>query len=267
MKRTLTAVAASLAVLSTAPAAFAQAKGGDFGEQGQFMISADRLFQLFAWDNWTRDDLTGGLGGAANKSTVTDNQIFTSLLYGSSPNQIEPFFTVPRAGFDYVIVPNVTIGGDLVMVFTYGGKHTTEQDYSGTGPCGGSTCTSSSDNPGILGFGVAPRGGYILGLNDMFSLWLRGGVSYYLAQSKTTVQNSNPTETITTTVNQFALDLEPQFVMHMIPHVAFTAGLDVDIPITGGISADDNRGGTSRSVSGGSGIAYIGLDLGLVAYF
>ena len=263
MKRTLSAVAASLAVVTIAPGAMAQAKAaGDFGEQGQFIISAGRLFQLFSYDNVTQNDLVpGGLPNNIKSQTTTTNQSTLSLLYGSNGAGIDPFFTVPRVGFDYVIVPNVTIGGDLVAVFSLGGSVKHERDFQD-----GSNMTNSVNSPSFTGFGIAPRGGYVLGLNDMFSLWLRGGFSYYLASSKTTNPlNNNSTET--DSVNQFAIDLEPQIVFHIIPHVGFTAGLYADIPLTGGHSADINNGNTEQSISAWSSIFYLGVDLGMLAYF
>jgi hypothetical protein len=241
----------------------AQAKAtGDFGEQGQFIISADRLFQLFAYDNVTQNDLVpGGLPNTVKSQTTTTNQSNISLLYGGTGSNIEPFFTVPRVGFDYVVVPNVTIGGDIVAVFSLGGSVKHETDFND-----GSNMTNSTNSPSFTGFGIAPRGGYVLGLSDMFSLWLRGGVSYYVASQKTTAGNNNNI-TVTETVNQFAIDLEPQIVFHIIPHVGFTGGIYADIPVTGGHSADYNNGNTQQSISAWSSIFYLGADLGMLAYF
>jgi hypothetical protein len=261
MKRTLTAVGATLAVLTAAPLAKAQAKG-DFGQQGEFIISADRLFQLFAWDNWTRDNLPGPGGGGVKSDTNTDNQTFFSFFYGQSPDpSIDRFFTVPRVGLDYVIVDHVTLGGDLAFMFTAGGQAKNEVDLTN-----GTTMTTSTGRPGWVLFGIEPRGGYILGLSDLFSLWLRGGLSYFIYSQKQTLQ-VNPNETVTTNVNQFALDLEPQLVMTPFQHLGFTAGIDMDIPLTGGLSIDDNRGGVTNSVSGHSSIFYLGVDLGMLVYF
>jgi hypothetical protein len=276
MKRTLTAVAASLAVLSVAPAAFAQAKGGDFGEQGQFIIGADRLLPFFGYNHWSYDLPTVG---NQTKDNVSGSSWNLSLLYGGTPwssdltgigrgggtlggafgNTNLPF-TVPRVGLDYVIVPNVTIGGDLILYFTLGGNTSQEIDQQG-----GQTNTQSTDNPGVFLFGVAPRGGYILGLNDMFSLWLRGGFSYYTWQAQQSV--SNPSATYTASQWEFAVDLEPQIVFHIIPHVAFTGGLTLDIPLAGKYSNSVQSNGTTNSTSNNASLLYFGLNLGMLAYF
>jgi hypothetical protein len=261
MKRTFTAVAASLFALSAAPSAMAQGKG-DFGQQGQFIISADRLFQLFAYDNVSQGDFNPG---NVKSATTTTNTSTLSILYGANRGEInngqyDPFFTVPRVGFDYVIVPNVTIGGDLVAIFSLGGSTKHETDYND-----GTNMTVSTDNPSLVGFGIAPRGGYVLNLNDMLSLWLRGGLSFYTASQKSTQNNGNTH--LTDSVNQLALDLEPQIVFHPVQHVGFTGGIYADIPLAGGHSEDATNNGTTASVSAGSSIFYIGLDLAMLVYF
>jgi hypothetical protein len=260
MKKALTAVAASLVAFSLAPSAMAQPKG-DFGQQGQFIISADRLFQLFAFDNVSQGDLVpGGLGGNVKSASTTSQSTSLSILYGATATQQDPFFTVPRVGFDYVVVPNVTIGGDLVAVFSLGGSQKNEIDFND-----GTNRTTSQDNPSVVGFGIAPRGGYVLNLTDMLSLWLRGGLSFYTVSTKFTSNNGNTHTTDST--NQLALDLEPQIVFHPVPHIGFTGGIYADIPLTGGHSQDTNQGGTSTSVSASSSIFYLGLDVALLVYF
>jgi hypothetical protein len=276
MKRTLTAVLASTAVLTAAPAAMAQAKS-DFGQQGQFILGADRLLSFFGYSHFSYDL---GTGGNLTKNTASYDTSSLGFFYGGTPSStglaggaaggITAYttnlaYTVPRIGLDYVIVPNVTIGGDVVLYFTVGGSSSTEMDYSG-----GTSMTTSNSSPGVTLFGIAPRGGYILGLNDMFSLWLRGGFSFYTWTAKQTVTpaGGNNGTTYTSSQNQPAIDLEPQIVFHVIPHVGFTAGLTLDIPFAGGWSGSQQpSGGTTQTTSGGASILYFGLNLGMLAYF
>lgn len=277
MKRTLTAVGASLVAFTAAPAAMAQAKG-EFGQQGQFIIGADRLLSFLGYSHYSYDLPTGF---NQTKNNVSFSEWSMSFFYGSNPttSNVAVFggpgggagatlgaygtnlaFTVPRVGLDYVVVPNVTVGGDVILYFTLGGNTSTEQDSQG-----GTVTTTSDGNPGITLFGIAPRGGYILGLNDMFSLWLRGGFSFYTWTAKQTINNGNTT--LTAGQNQFALDLEPQIVLTAIPHVGFTAGVTMDIPLVGQWSDSTENNGTTRSDSGGASILYLGLTMGMLAYF
>ncbi len=266
MKRTLTAVGAMTGVLLMTSLAHAQARS-DFGKQGQFIISADRLVPLFMYEHDSID--TSAPGGGT--STTTNTQTSLSLLWGSAVDPVgnDPgFFTVPRAGLDYVVVPNVTVGGDIVIFTTLGGSTT------GSSTTGGQGQSASVDHPSGTIFGIAPRGGYILGLNDMFSLWLRGGFSYYtLSVGKVTSTTTTGGTTVTTTISdafsqhELALDLEPQFVLTPVPHLGFTAGLVADIPISGNRSTDQTQGGTTTTVSQSWSLMNIGLSLGMLGYF
>jgi hypothetical protein len=267
--RRLMAVAASIGVLLTASLAHAQGREA-FGHQGQFIISADRLVPIFSYTHTAQDNYNPGPGNS--KAVAFYNQTSISLLWGSvssTPaasdglNRIpsDTFFTVPRVGFDYVIVPNVTIGGNVVVFFTLGGSNGTDVTANN-----GSTTTTKFDNPGALVFGVAPRGGYILPLTDLFSLWLRGGFSYYVASAKSS-NNANPQSSLSTSANQFALDLDPQFVITPVPHFGFTVGLTADIPLAGGHSAETVTGGTSRTTSAWSSIFFLGVTGGILGYF
>ena len=259
MRRTLTAAGSMLAVLTMAPLAMAQSRT-EFGQQGEFIISADRLVPLLSFEDVSQDVLVpGGLPNNVKSETTTQTATSFSVLYGSPAAPVEQFYSVPRIGFDYVVVPNVTIGGNLIAVFSLGGSSKQETDLTN-----GQTNTSSTNSPTATGFGVAPRAGYILPINNLISLWLRGGFSYFIGSSKQPDGN-NGTET--TSINQFAIDLEPQVVFTPIPHVGFTAGLDVDIPLTGGHGIEDDNGGTSQSISGHSSVVYFGAVLGMLTHF
>jgi hypothetical protein len=262
MVRRLTAVAASMGVLLTASLAHAQAKQR-LGEQGQFIVSADRLVPIFSYTHVSQDAFNVP---PPAKATTFFNQTSISLLWGSSSasplSSNETFFTVPRVGFDYVIVDHVTIGGDLVVFFTLGGSSGVD-----TTAANGTTTTTKNDNPGGLVFGVAPRGGYIWQFTDLFSLWLRGGFSYYVATTKQTVVNGNVTRTTNNSINQLALDLDPQFVITPIPHFGFTVGLTTDIPLAGGHSQEVVTNNQSTTTSAWSGIFFFGVTGGILGYF
>ncbi len=264
--RTLTAVGATLGVLLTAPFASAQANAGAaFGQQGQFIVSADRLFDLFAFSRNSQDLFNANPGD--NKTVQTSTQTSMGILWGSTfPTGSENFYTVPRLGFDYTIVDHVTVGGELVVFFTLGGSTSTEHDHPN-----GSTTTDSADNPGWTVFGIAPRGGYILQLTDLFSLWLRGGFSIYTANSKSTTTLGNTTTTTSNGVQQFAIDLDPQLVITPIHHAGFTVGLTGDIPIGGGHSQEVNftNGTMTTDTKNGaaSSQAFFGVTAGMLVWF
>src|ERR1700737_1748869 len=116
MMRRLTAVAASMGVLLMASLARAQGHDG-FGKQRQFILSADRLVPVFSFTHVSQDQPAGA--GIAKQNTFY-NQTAISLLWGGASAEpigtlpFNTFYSVPRLGFDYVIIPNLTIGGDII---------------------------------------------------------------------------------------------------------------------------------------------------------
>lgn len=257
MVRRLTAVAASVGVVLFASVASAQAKGA-FGEQGEFIFSADRLVPLFAYTNnkVTNDKVN------PNQSTSVSGSSF-SLLYGGNSAGLNlgnvgvgnpTFYTFPRVGFDYTVIRDLTVGGDVFIFFTLGGS---------TQNCGGSTC-QSTDNPGGNAWGIAPRVGYILGMTDLLAFWLRGGISYYHGTSNTDANRCGRTDTNSDDVGVFGLDLDPQLVISPVNHFGFEVGPAIDWGFAG--SASTNRPDTPACGSTTStSVNYTSLNVGVTA--
>lgn len=241
--RTLMATGAALATLASPTLAAAQTRP-EFGDRGQFILSADRLVPLFAWTRSAQDEAVGG-------STVSTQTAFSFFWGSTSPEEL--FFTVPRLGFDYTVIPHLTVGGDLALFFT-AGRDTTNHAADGTVLNPNATALGN-----VVLFGIAPRVGYILRLNDLVSFWLRGGISFY------TETHSEPNNGGHENSNQFALDLEPQLVVTPVPHFGLTASLTGDIPLVGQYSTTPAGGGASTSYS--SSFAFVGITLGMFGYF
>jgi hypothetical protein len=230
------AAAAALGTILVATAANAQDKAGGFGEQGQFIFGADRLFSLFSY---TSNQYTNTQVNPNQSVTITGTSM--SLLWGTNalsgaanapglpaggnPNIYAP----PRLGFDYTIIPHLTIGGELIVFFTLGGSTTTSQGNNSV----------SVGSPGANTFGVAPRAGYIIGINDLLSIWLRAGFSYY--NMNTSLSDAGCTGgssgNDTNNLNVFGIDLDPQLVISPVNHFAFTAGPALDWGFAGGASS------------------------------
>lgn len=217
---------------------------------------------LFSWSRVAQDDLPPLPAGVSNSSTTTTQTSFSFFWGSTGPAAIpEVFYAVPRVGFDYTILPNVTIGGDIGLFFTTGNSSSQETDNTN-----GSSVTTSVDNGGLFVFGIAPRAGYILRLNDMFAFWLRGGLSFY-TETASTAKRADGSYSHDNT-DQFALDLEPQFVFTPVQHFGLTATLDGDIPLAGQHAHTDFGGnGGSAEASASSSVAFFGLTLGMLGYF
>ena len=239
MLRKLAAAGAAIGTLLVATLAQAQDKPGTFGEEGQFIFGADRLFSLF---DYTSNTYTNNNVNPSQSLTITGTSMsffwgtnsiqgasnvggLTAIGGGGNPN----FYTPPRLGFDYTIIPHLTIGGEVIAFFTLGGSSTTQQGAQ----------SQSVNSPSGNTFGIAPRVGYIIGMNDMISFWLRGGLSYYNATVSQTDNNCKGGTTGSDSANlwNFGLDLDPQIVISPIPHFAFMAGPALDWGFVGNASS------------------------------
>ncbi|HEY3818873.1 MAG TPA: hypothetical protein VGL81_16995 [Polyangiaceae bacterium] len=270
MVRRLTAIAAGVGVMLVGSLAHAQSRS-TFGDPGEFIFSADRLFPVLGYSNESTTQ-AGQLPTGISKISTSESSSSLGFFWGGSPGYVVPLggnnatlpnlFTVPRLGFDYTIIPNLTVGGDVVLFFTLGGTQSTETDNNA-----GGKQTVSTNEPKSTIFGLAPRVGYVLHLTDLFHVWLRGGLSVYLAGVKQTVENNNVQVTTSFDAHQWAIDLDPQFVITPVPHFGFTAGLTADIPFGGGYSVNVNQPNSTTSVSAGQSLVFVGMTAGLVGWF
>jgi hypothetical protein len=242
MIRTLTTISALLFVLLASRGAYAQKAG--FGEKGEFILGADRLVPVFSYSQvWQ-----GHLGNAPPNETTTFSQTSFSFFWGSTAPE-DTFFTVPRIGLDYVLAPHFTIGGELVLFVTAGASSSIATNT----PAG--TTTTPNQSTTRTTFGIAPRVGYVLELTNLFSLWLRGGFSFYTEGDSQTLGTNTGSG-----VNQFALDLEPQFVITPLAHVGITLGPTLDLPLFGQRWQDPNQ-------SAYDAVLFFGINAGLLVYF
>ena len=230
MLRRLATLGAAVGALLVASPASAQ-EAAKFGDQGQLIFGADRLFGLFAYtsnsinaqgNNLTVNGTSMGLFGGLN-SVGVGNSATGAYLVGNST-----FYNVPRLGFDYTIIPNLTIGGEAIAWFTLGG--------------GSSLNNAPGQVPGGNVFGIAPRVGYIFNLSDVFAIWPRGGLSYYDANYSLQSVQYNRCNT-TANANLFGLDIDPVVTISPASHFAFQAGPSLDWGFTGGASTSSPLSG------------------------
>ena len=257
MARTLTTISALLFVLLASKGVYA----GDghfepafdpqktaFGEKGEFIIGADRLVPVFSYTQEWEGNLGFPPVGTTSLSTTSSQGAF-SFLWGSG-GPIQPaFFTAPRAGFDYVLIPHLTLGAELVIFATTGASQTLTR----TTAMGSTATAQGAPEQVILGF--APRVGYVLRLTNLFSLWLRGGFSFYSEGDSLSLGTNTGGGT-----NLFALDLEPQFVITPLPHVGIALSPTLDLPLFGQVWHDVNENANFDML-------YFGINASLLVYF
>jgi hypothetical protein len=253
MMRRLTTLGAAIgALLVASPASAQQAGGKAFGDQGEFIFGADRLFSLFAF---TQAQITPNNTNFTTTVTGTSMAFFGGLNANSLGAGNPTFYNIPRLGFDYTIINGLTLGGEAIAWFTLGGSNST-------------TGGPSNPNPGGNLFGIAPRVGYIFNLSDVFAIWPRGGVSYYDANVSTPSQGGRCNDTKNADV--FGIDIDPVLTISPAQHFAFMAGPTLDWGFLGGYSTSEANNPTcnpTTNTSNSYNALNFAINAGLLGWF
>lgn len=259
MKRTLLAFGALGAALLVPATSEAQDAHG-FGSQTQLILSADRLVPVFAWTSAT---VTSTQGNNTIEATQSDSS--TSLLWG---NDGQAFFgprsphTVPRAAFDFVIIPHLTLGGSVAFAFSLGGSTETETRTNNQ------TVTVKNDSPSNTVIALGPRVGYIIPFGDLLAFWPRAGFSFYSLRRTTEQSPDNgAVERDTIKVSAFSLDVDPQLMIIPTEHFFINVGPLINIPLTGSVSSERVRGATTTTVDDDLTLWHFGITAGLGGWF
>ena len=259
MLRVLLRATLTAGVLLTGGTALAQTNastGTSFGEQGEFILGVDRLVPLLAYQS---DKTSSTANGTTSSTSDSRSSIdFLQNPFGVYSGGVGPnLYDMPRIALDYVILPNLTIGGNVILGFSLGGTHETQTSM------GSMTTTKDTSEPSYTLFGIAPRVGYI------FAFWPRAGFSFYSFKSTTPKldMNGNTTETDSTTYTQLALDVEGMFVWTPLPHFGVTGGPILDIPVTGSANSDATIQAMTTSSSASFSSWHLGAGVGMITYF
>jgi hypothetical protein len=216
------------------------------------VISADRLMDVFSYTSTTQKFQNG----PTTVETTTSGPGI-SLLLGRTAR--DNFHSIPRVSGDVVLPTPITIGGSIPFAAGLGGTRETKQTPGGS---------RSVDAPNVTIFGFVPRVGYLLNLSDLFSFWPRAGVGIYSQSSTSKEVNNNGVEVKTTdTTTAFSLDLDPQFVIHPVPHFGFSFGPLINIPLSGKVETETETGPTSNTVKNDLSIFHFGITASLLGWF
>jgi opacity protein-like surface antigen len=213
-----------------------------FGSPG-FIVSADRLLPLLSYQSikTTQDD----------GSSDTQSRLSIALMNNGPFQVFASFYNLPRLGFDWLPVQNLTLGGAAWF-------YTDLQASESVAPAGGSS--KSGDQPKVTYWGVAPRVGYIFPMGDKLSLWPRAGVEYHNVSSSDVGNGSG-------SITQFAFEAEAMLVISPWNHFGFMVGPTVDVPITGEQTTAGNTGGMPTSTRVDSAMFQVGLSAGMLGHF
>jgi hypothetical protein len=263
MLRTTIPAALALACIAAVKPALAQTAVSGFGMPGQFVVSADRMFGLNVW--WAKNEpdptptnpnpvTTKDSGTAINLLWGGDTRVGTGNTPGGTPNA--PVYSMPRVGLDYLIISGLTIGAAVGYLHRGGSRETTLNNV-----------TMSVDTPSVNGLLLYPRVGYIFDFTPLFSVWARGGFTYYWLKSDETTTQGNTIRERKISNDGLALTLDPELVITPIPHFGFTVGPMFDIPMTGGQKNEVTTNGVTVTTNDSAKIFNWGFCAGLLGYF
>ena len=203
-------------------------------------------------------------GLAVTTSTVKSKDADPPITTESTQSQFGLFvsnatsaLSVPRLALDYNVALNVTIGGAFGYAST-SSETTTE--------LGG--VKASGDGPTSTAVLFAPRVGYLT-MSGTVGFWGKVGFSYFSATDKSTSTSSSGSTTITneTTATGFSAAIEPTLMIAPIDHVMLSIGLNLNLPLSGSVTAKQSGGATSSSVEYESKLTSYGATAGLHAWF
>jgi hypothetical protein len=247
MTRTTMLLGAALSALTLAGSASAEEGQGThrFGERG-FIISADRLLPLLSYQSVT----TTPPGGPSETQSRTSIALMNNGPYGV----FDSFYNLPRLGFDWLPIDNLTLGG---AAWFYA-------DLQASDSVSTSGVSKSTDIPKVTYWGIAPRVGYIIRLGDKLSLWPRAGIEYHNVSSSDVGAGS-------TSVTQFAIEAEAMLVISPWNHFGFMVGPTLDAPLSGEqtIATTGTTGATTTTTTlrVDSAMWQVGLSAGMLGHF
>jgi len=243
-------VVAAPALAQTPPAAapaappVVQTPSGAFGQTGQLILGADRMFGLSFSSVKTETDLPTG--------TVSNTQSGTNINLLWAPEGLTPY-EVPRLSADYIVVSSLTVGGAI------GYK---SQSTKNKAEAGG--VSTEADGPSMHVFQIAPRVGYVLGLADKIAFWPRGGITFYTGGTESTSGVAPNQTTTKISMNGLALNVEAMFAFSPVQGFALIGGPLLDLPLSGSMTQEVTG---QPNVDGKMKFMNWGLAFGMIGYF
>jgi opacity protein-like surface antigen len=238
---------AALAAIALAGPARAEEGQGThrFGNRG-FIISADRLLPLLSYQSVT----TTPPGGPS----TTESRTSVALLNNGPFGVYNSFYNLPRLGFDWLPIDNLTLGGAAWL-------YTDLQASETTSTAG---VSKSTDTPKATYWGIAPRIGYVFRMGDMLSLWPRVGIEYNNVSYSDVGAGSQ-------SVTQLAFDGEAMLVVSPWNHFGFMIGPTLDAPISGEqttvVTTTTATTSVTSTVRDDSKMWQVGLSAGMLGHF
>jgi hypothetical protein len=262
------AVALSTLTFVLLRAAPALAQEGRFGSEHQLVLSAERLAGVYWLDANSDANGTTEVGPATANTSVQIDDSGTKVAFLGNDGGVD-FSTVPRVGFDFFVIPSLSLGASFIYI-----NDSDESDTSGTASApnvGTFTLPDVHTDTSRNGFIIAPRVGYGVQFADHLGFWGRGGITYGSQKEEvdetTTAANGNITRVETTTkLSLLTLSLDAQLIIIPVQHFGIGVGGFIEIPLTGSIDFEQNDDGTVTQFDGDLSALSAGLTATLLGW-
>lgn len=235
LRKSLLSIVVAAGILAPA-SAFALPSDTTIGQQGQLVVSAERLFGLNFWSTKTKENIDS-----------TDKGTTFSLL---TPGNGDHLALVPRIAVDYLPIDTLTVGGSLGFWNT-----SLKRKDEGNG------VSQETDIGSTRGFFLSPRVGGAIPIHDIITVWPRGGLTFY------SLKGSSPDGKSSSTLSGLTVDLECAFTFMPIPHLGFSLTPNVMLPLSGTKKDEGQVGGVTNSTEHDVTMMNFGLSAGILGVF
>ncbi|HMJ15164.1 MAG TPA: hypothetical protein VK524_27305 [Polyangiaceae bacterium] len=206
----------------------------NIGNQGQFVIGAERITGLFFDKTHLENPDTD-----AESDTSTTRIGLLGSDGGDSPSG------TPRLGFDYLVTDGLSVGGALWLT-----TESTETEISGG---------DSTDDGSLTTFYINPRVGYAYAIDDTFAIWPRAGVAFATASGDTGDGE------VDISANSLQLTLEGNVVISPMEHFAIIGGPFLDLGLSGSRELDAGSATETQEID--MKFTTFGIAAGIAGYF
>ncbi len=238
MKRSIAVSLAAIATFATT-AVSAQQFEREAGSKGTLAIDQLSGFRASSADGVS---YAGPLGFSVQHISV-DNPPSSNL--GPDSVSKTTFWIAPS--LDYFIIDHLSIGG-LVEI-----ANTSSSAENATSK----TATTTQKFPSATNITLLPRVGYLIPINERFSIWPRGGVGFFQHQQAATLTQGSTTGAILDIDCGFIFRLTNNVFLRGAPEFAVALGSNTTVTRTGGTGAtvtDASQGTGFYNLSGTVGV-------------
>jgi len=237
----------SIATFSALAFTSGLATAEQFGDNGTFAISVDRIFGYVS--NTQSYDTTSstGAGDATVKTSYETTTSQFSLLGHYLPTSVGQ---VPRLSFDAFLGSGISLGGSVMY-----DHYSTSHKNAGV---------EDPDKPTEGIWLLSPRVGFAYMFTPHVGIWPRAGITYaHISSDSTSTSTTGVVTSSSDSVSALYYTMDVNLVVTPVPHVGFTIGPTLDYLL----SYSESTTPASTNPDSNQKEHALGLQAGFLAWF